>query len=268
MFFKIDQLWTLLFYSKLSKTDQPNLLFPFYIITDQYVLQLSGNLQKGLLHSEPDFVREYTNEFERCLNQSFPLIQQSDTLDEAIRPYLKYNVTPKIVESIEPAPCDLDLISPQQFTNLVHKHIPKYLYLLDSYNEFLETLYHSKRIAFSTEAGLRCFCEKGIASGTSSLIFPPFDRTERIRSLNHCISNFDLGGEKHLLNHHFSFPNSLHIELRDRSALNIIHVVDQKNISFLLLRFWKAVSVMLLRNFLNSLQILNMFFQMSSLKIF
>lgn len=221
------------FYSKLSKTDQPNLLFPFYIITDQYALQLSGNLQKGLLHSEPDFVREYTNEFERCLNQSFPLIQQSDTLDEAIRLYLECNVTPKIVESIEPALCDLDLISPQQFTNLVHKHIPEYLHLLDSYNDFLDALYHSKRKAFSTEAGLRRFCEKGISSGTSSLIFPPFDRDERIRSLNHCVSNFDLGGEKHLLNHHFSFPNSLHIELRDRSELNIIHIVDQKNISFI-----------------------------------
>ena len=141
--------------------------------------------------------------------------------------------TPKIVESIEPAPCDLDLISPQQFTNLVHKHIPEYLYLLDSYNDFLDALYHSKRKAFSTEAGLRRFCEKGISSGTSSLIFPPFDRDERIRSLNHCVSNFDLGGEKHLLNHHFSFPNSLHIELRDRSELNIIHIVDQKNISFI-----------------------------------
>lgn len=125
------------------------------------------------------------------------------------------------------------MISPQQFTNLVHKHIPEYLYLLDSYNDFLDALYHSKRKAFSTEAGLRRFCEKGISSGTSSLIFPPFDRDERIRSLNHCVSNFDLGGEKHLLNHHFSFPNSLHIELRDRSELNIIHIVDQKNISFI-----------------------------------
>lgn len=219
------------YYSKLSKMDQPNLLFPFYIITKQYVLQLSGNLQKSLLHSDPEFVKEYTKEFDRCFSQSVPLLQQSDTLDEAMHLYLQCNDIPKVITTMESAPCDSDLISPQHFIHLVNKHIPEYSYLLDSYNAFLNMVYQTKRKGFITEFGLKHFCEHGITSGTSSVLFPPFNQAERLCSLDHYINTYE-SSEKHLLNHHFIFPASLYIELRDRRILHLIHITAKNDISF------------------------------------
>lgn len=219
------------YYSKLSKTDQPNLLFPFYIITSRYVLQLSGNLQKGLLHSDPEFVTEYTKEFDRCINQSVPLLQQSDNIDEAIRLYLQCNDAPKAITTMEASPCDSDLISPQHFIRLVKEHIPEYFYLLDSYSAFLEIIYQTRRKGFITESGLRHYCEYGSTSGTSSILFPPFDLNDRVCALKHYIDHYE-SSEKHLLNHRFTFPASLYIELRDRHVLHFIHLNDKNDISF------------------------------------
>lgn len=219
------------YYSKLSKTDQPNMLFPFYIITKQYVLQLSGNLQKGLLHSDPEFVKEYTKEFDRCLRQSVPLLQQSNNLDEAMRLYLQCNDMPKVITTMESAPCDSDLISPSHFVSLVNEHIPEYSYLLDSYGAFLNIVYQTRRKGFITESGLRHYCEHGTTSGTSSVLFPPFNQQDRLYSLKHYIDTYE-DSEKHLLNHRFTFPASLYIELRDRRILHLIHITAKNDISF------------------------------------
>ncbi len=219
------------YYSKLSKTDQPNLLFPFYIITKQYVLQLSGNLQKGLLHSDPEFVSEYTKEFDRCLCQSIPLLQQSDNLDEAMRLYLQCNDMPRVITTMESAPCDSDLISASHFVQLVNEHIPEYSYLLESYSAFLNIVYQTRRKGFITESGLRHYCEHGTTSGTSSVLFPPFSQSDRLCALKHYLDTYE-DSEKHLLNHRFTFPSSLYIELRDRRILHLIHITAKNDISF------------------------------------
>ena len=75
------------YYSKFSVNDQENLLFPYYIITPEYVLQLSCNFKRGILHSDSSIVQQYIDEFKRSLTHAFPLIYKPDTLDDAMNRY-------------------------------------------------------------------------------------------------------------------------------------------------------------------------------------
>lgn len=75
------------YYSKFSVNDQENLLFPYYIITPEYVLQLSCNFKRGILHSDISIVEQYINEFKRSLTHAFPLIYKPDSLDDAMNRY-------------------------------------------------------------------------------------------------------------------------------------------------------------------------------------
>lgn len=75
------------YYSKFSVNDQENLLFPYYIITPEYVLQLSCNFKRGILHSDSSIVQQYIDEFKRSLTHAFPLIYKPDTLDNAMTRY-------------------------------------------------------------------------------------------------------------------------------------------------------------------------------------
>lgn len=220
------------YYSKLSKSDQPNLLFPFYIITGNYVLQLSGNFEKGILHSDPHIIKEYKKEFERCLCQSMPLLQQSNNLEESLNLYLTCQNQPKNIITLEPALCDTDLISKQQFVQLVTQYTPEYIPMLNAYNAFVDMVHQTSRTSFFTEAGLKKFCKSGITSGTSHVIFPAFNEAERVSSLKHYLAHYE-NSEKKLLNQRFVFPDSFYIELRDKRTLHFIRTVDKDNITFI-----------------------------------
>ena len=87
------------YYSKLTQSDQANLLFPYYVITSDYVLQLSGDMQKGLLHSEKVIVQQYTNEFLDKLSQSSLLIQHTSSLREANHLYTSTFTNSQIKDS-------------------------------------------------------------------------------------------------------------------------------------------------------------------------
>lgn len=103
------------YYSKLSRNDRPNLLYPFYIITEKYVLQLASDLSKGILHSDPAILQEYTKEFQNCLEHSSPLLQQSKNLDEALQLYMTSFDTIQDLTSLDATPCDSDFMDNEYF---------------------------------------------------------------------------------------------------------------------------------------------------------
>ncbi len=72
------------YYSKLSRNDQPNLIYPFYIITEKYVLQLASDLSKESFIRILRFYRNIQKNFRIVWSIRPPLLQQSKDLDEAL----------------------------------------------------------------------------------------------------------------------------------------------------------------------------------------
>ena len=70
------------YYSTLSAKEQSDQIFPYYVISSKYVLQLSGDLKKGILHSDPWTVQQYTEEFLEKFSQSTPLIREVSSREE------------------------------------------------------------------------------------------------------------------------------------------------------------------------------------------
>lgn len=126
------------YYSKLSRNDQPNLIYPFYIITEKYVLQLASDLSKGILHSDPAILQEYTKEFQNCLEHSSPLLQQSKNLDEALQLYMTSFDTIQDLTSLDATPCDSDFMDNEYFFDRVKEHSPKYAPLTKAYGTFFK----------------------------------------------------------------------------------------------------------------------------------
>lgn len=70
------------YYSTLSAKEQSDQIYSYYVISSKYVLQLSGDLKKGILHSDPWTVQQYTEEFLEKFSQSTPLIGEVSSREE------------------------------------------------------------------------------------------------------------------------------------------------------------------------------------------
>ena len=172
------------YYSKLTQSDQSNLLFPYYVITSEYVLQLSSDMRKGLLHSEKIIVQQYTNEFLDKLSQSSLLIQHTSSLSEASHLYTSLFANSQIKDMYSLGGlCQTELLTSSDFTELAQKYATEYMDLFDEYMGFVELLCNSSQHIFTPYNSLKQFCKTGQCAGTLSILFPPFDVPLRIKGL-------------------------------------------------------------------------------------
>ena len=224
------------YYSTLSTSEQSSLLFPYYIITSNYVLQLSGDLQKGMLHSEPDIIQQYTNELLDKLSHATLLINHTDSLREANHLYTSLNTYSQINSLYSLGGlCQTELLSPADFTELAIKYAGEYMDLFDEYMGFVKLLCNSNQHIFTPYNSVKNFCTDGQCSGTLSVLFPPFDSEMRLRGLKYFFDNLESSNIS-ILSENFIFPNSIVIELYDHQLLHIIHVSRNKEISFISIR--------------------------------
>lgn len=162
------------YYSKLSRNDQPNLIYPFYIITEKYVLQLASDLSKGILHSDPAILQEYTKEFQNCLEHSSPLLQQSKNLDEALQLYMTSFDTIQDITSLDATPCDSDFMDNEYFFDRVKEHSPEYAPFMNAYKSFLNVINQANRNDFLPSMVFRSIVNTGSRQVPVVLSFPNF----------------------------------------------------------------------------------------------
>lgn len=196
---------------------------------------MASDLSKGILHSDPAILQEYTKEFQNCLEHSSPLLQQSKDLDEALQLYMTSFDTIQDSTSLAATPCDSDFMDNEYFFDRVKEHSPEYAPLTKAYGAFLNVLKHVNRKDFFTISGFQKYCESGISSGTSSIVMPQFSPEERITSLKYFLEHFS-NEKDHMLNSTFSYPDSLYIELRNNHSLFLINLADKANISFIIIQ--------------------------------
>ena len=97
---------------------------------------MASDLSKGILHSDPAILQEYTKEFQNCLEHSSPLLQQSKDLDEALQLYMTSFDTIQDSTSLAATPCDSDFMDNEYFFDRVKEHSPEYAPLTKAYGAF------------------------------------------------------------------------------------------------------------------------------------
>ena len=224
------------YYSTLSTNEQSALLFPYYIITSDYVLQLSGDLKKGILHSDSVIVQHYMNEFLDKLAHATLLIQHTDSLREATHLYTSLAASSQINEMYSLGGlCQTELLSPVEFAEMAQKYAGEYMDLFGEYMGFVKQLCNSKQHIFTPYNSVKNFCSTGQCSGTLSVLFPPFDPEMRLQGLKNFASNLETT-DISILSENFVYPNSIVMELYNHRILHIIHVGENLEISFIAIR--------------------------------
>ena len=196
---------------------------------------MTSDLSKGILHSDPAILLEYTKEFQNCLKHSSPLLQQSKDLDEALQLYMTSFDTIHDLTSLDSTPCDSNFMDNEYFFERVKEHSPEYAPFIKTYGSFLDVINQANRNDFFTISGFQKYCKSGISSGTSSIVIPQFSPEERLASLKYFLEHFSKEKD-HMLNSNFSYPDSLYIELRNNHSLFLINLADKTNISFIIIQ--------------------------------
>ncbi len=220
------------YYRKHKISDQEYLMFPYFIITPDHVLQLSSDLKRSILSSDPAIVRQYTDEFLQTLSHTAPLLCKPDSLDAAMTQYFG-SASPDEIFTLETSLCDSDLFSFESLQALAAEYFSLSPDMAQNYTNLVGSLIKdSHRSSFFTRQGVDTFCTTGVGSGTSGFLFSPLDAPHRLEALRHFLATFD-NSKKTMLNDDFVFPKTLYLELRDNTALVFIRMEKGRPLTFL-----------------------------------
>lgn len=224
-------------YSHLTKNEQIQQLFPYYVITSQDVLLFSGNTESAILLSDENILAQYRQEIQKVILFSRPLFQRSPSLVDAIKIFLS-DQYPKGNEiySLHFQPCFLTLMPSEDLYALAHEILPEQFFsFAELYiKESISIVYNSNPVIFSKE-GLDEFCKTGKYYGSVGAFFPPFDISDRIRALKHYINNTDFELHVMLKDTAFSLPKNLFFELHDTQVLKVGRIENLKVIDFMII---------------------------------
>ena len=224
-------------YGHILSSDFSQLLCPYYIMTENAVLEISSDMKRSILHRDPDTVKLYRSDLERIFSEGRSLMEISHTLENSLSLYQNVNLSPSsILSCLETMPC---------FTWSVPRHL-----LMDAAQKLLppqslpELLQFFSRqppenpglpVFFSIE-GLTAFLETGQITGQMLSYLPPLTPGERLETLRNFI---DANGKNlfsaHLLKLDMSFSDKLYIELLPGQKVLFCVFNPEKQLRFVLL---------------------------------
>lgn len=206
-------------YSRLSEFDYQQILFPYYLISNDQVLLLSNDLQKYLLLTEPSMVSLYKKEFYKLTQQCSPLIQVAESLDHAWNQYKEIHTKQtQNLYILEPTICCWDMMEIEDINGLLDSGLTNIPVHSDDIMTFMAKAMRNKT-AFFTEEGVRCFCETGRFQGQIGIFFPPVPLEERIRYLNQYL---DHETNSYLLKDELAIPATINIEISSGKQISFI----------------------------------------------
>ena len=72
------------YYTRFGREDLQFELYPFFFITEKRLILLSSDMMTFIFTDNPEVVRSYNQEFQRILNNSRRLFQQSDSPEQIL----------------------------------------------------------------------------------------------------------------------------------------------------------------------------------------
>lgn len=221
------------YYSKVQHSDYLQSLFPYYIITSDAVLEISGDFKTHLLHTDPGKIAVYTKEFERVRKISQPLLLQYTSPGSALEQYAIH--TPPLVFSyvFEAQPCLHDMITKDWFSSILDQNIqalPLKDALLEQFSDFAEREIYG----VFTRHGLDSLCRDGILKGQIGAFLPPFQPVHRQKLLQNMLDR-PSDHHRYMLSEDITLPAHMNFEIYGNSQINMIRIDEDLHISFFII---------------------------------
>lgn len=234
-------------YSKVQGTDYLQSMFPYYIITQEAVLEISGDFKTHLLHTDGAKNSIYTREFERIRGISRPLLDQYTSPEDALTQYLS-NIPPLVFSYVfEAQPCLQDMITDAD-VNLLLEQNSLFLRLKDALEQQLSSFASREIHGVFTRSGLDDFCQNGTLKGQIGAFLPPFLSAQRRQLLQNLLDRPALH-HRYMLSDDIVLPAHMNFEIYESKQINMIKIDDNLNISFFVITessicdaFWEFAS--------------------------
>lgn len=210
-------------YGRVAETDAEQILFPYYFVTEEYVIEISGDLKFSLVHSTPAHLHIYQKHVSFLLNSMQPLIISSSSKADALDFYRKCEQTDnKATYAIQSSPGikwmnskPSDLL--KNLTPLPEELLP----FKEQIAPFLDNLFSRKNVHYFTVQGLDYFCKHGKLPGQLSVYFPALSVENRILCLKKLVIHFmKQQSSLRIFRATIDYPMNLYTEIYDvRSIL-------------------------------------------------
>lgn len=221
------------YYSRAGKSDFSQLLFPYYVISENQVLEISGDLQSFILHTNERTVQKYIEEFKRIWDLSRPLIQIINDSPKAA--WAEYqNGSPQKTEGIqvlEAQPCYRDLISDENFLAVIEEQVPDLRTAAEDILKGSKTVHERKRDIYFTEAGLDYFCESGRITGQVAALLPPLNVEQRIQALEQFLNRSDVHRYRCIVSPRLPLPLYLNFEIYGNQQFQLIKIENSLKVT-------------------------------------
>lgn len=221
------------YYSKIRESDFSQLLFPYFFVTPDYVLEISGDLRHSVLHTEKDKISIYKKEFEKIQKLSNPLIMRYATPEAAFEYYTQNipSVSNDVEElySLEYQPCFSEMMNEKLLFELLQKNTC-YAHMFPALLNLITMFTDSKICGVYTQIGLDSFCQTGKLSGQLGSFLSPFTVTERISALSNFLDRDKLHYH-HMVSDAIQLPSHICFEIYGTKSIHIIKIDDNLKIS-------------------------------------
>lgn len=166
------------FYYQLADSNfEQSAVFPYYILTSEYVITVSRNFKRAVLHNEPAILALYEDEYRKLLEHEESFIEESRNL---LTIYATKDIA-KAKQVVEPLPCFAYYLTDDLLEKKMRKDFPFYEELKNVATEFYENFRKENKLMLNVFSlkNLKNFMLDG------SLYFPeevytPFTPSERI----------------------------------------------------------------------------------------
>lgn len=216
------------YYSKIQESDFIELPFPYIVITSAHVLEISGDLQHFILHTDPAKSALYVKEFLRIRDSSRPLLMRCTTAESALEHYVK-ELPPKeeMIYVLEHYPCFGDLMNQTLYAKLAHRK-PEYSHLYPILANHTSSFSGRKIWGVYTHAGLTSLCETRTFTGQVGAFFSPLSPDECLSGLKNFVAR-DKMHHRHMLSDKISLPADINFEIYANKSLHLVKIDKNLN---------------------------------------
>lgn len=226
------------YYAAIASRDERKTLYPFYVITTQYVLQISYDYQSVILHQQTDYAAILKNQFSAVFGKCMPIMIENGSPIETYEKYVALiNEYGCPTHGVEYEPCYV-MLDPECG---MHPFIEEYKELGQMYKtqfaldsgEISQLKY---KLCFS-EKGLSEFAREGNLQGYISRLTRTFSMEERkvmLENLYVSIEQCDM--VRLIADERFKVLSNISIELFGRNCAIFFNIIDDRSFSVVIIK--------------------------------
>lgn len=219
-------------YSRLSKSDVTQMMFPYYVVTSHQALIISGDLKSAILHTEPEKVQCYRDEAEKLLRQAKSLLHTAAKAEDSWEEYSGIVQESAVSCVFSPQPCFQYFLPETLFFENVKKCPKQIQAAAQKLMEWWEDTSKTRPVEYYTKEGLIDFMETGKFQAQAAAYLLPLSLTERVGALKRLLreKQEETG---YLLKGGLRLSSNLTLEIHGRKHVLFIKTDSHGRFSFL-----------------------------------